>query len=86
MATSTLRAISKRLSKREPPEPANRYCCRHPGELIHVDVKKLDRFNRPGHRSTGRGAGRKTRWVAWDARSRTSIQGCTAAVRWSERR
>jgi transposase InsO family protein len=40
-----------------PPEPPNRYCRRHPGELIHIDVKKLGRFKRPGHRVTGRQAG-----------------------------
>lgn len=43
-----------RLSKLEPPEPPNRYCRRHPGELIHVDIKKLGRFDKPGHRVTGR--------------------------------
>jgi transposase InsO family protein len=42
-----------RLSKIDPPEPPNRYERRHPGELIHVDTKKLGRFRRPGHRVTG---------------------------------
>ena len=37
-----------RLSRLEPPEPPNRYCRRHPGELIHIDIKKLGRFDRPG--------------------------------------
>lgn len=46
-----------RLSKLEPLEPPNRYCRRHAGELIHLDVKKLGRFRRPGHRVTGRGPG-----------------------------
>jgi transposase InsO family protein len=45
-----------RLSRLEPPEPPNRYERRRPGELIHVDVKKLGRFRRPGHRVTGRTA------------------------------
>ena len=53
MATSTVCAILKRqglnrLSRLEPPEPANRYCRRHPGELIHIDINKLGRFDRPG--------------------------------------
>jgi len=53
MATSTVCAILKRqglnrLSRLEPPEPPNRYCRRHPGELIHIDIKKLGRFDRPG--------------------------------------
>src|SRR5205807_9371434 len=44
-----------RLSRLEPPEPPNRYERRRPGELVHLDIKKLARFVRPGHRVTGRG-------------------------------
>jgi transposase InsO family protein len=63
MALSTVCAVLARLGLGrlrllEPPEPPNRYCRRHPGELIHVDVKKLGRFHRPGHRVPGRGPGR----------------------------
>ena len=59
LPVSTVCAVLKRLglnrlSKLEPPEPPNRYCRRHPGELIHVDIKKLGRFDKPGHRVTGR--------------------------------
>ena len=59
MAVSTVGAVLKRiglhrLSRLEPPEPPNRYCRRHPGELIHIDIKRLSRFDRPGHRVTGR--------------------------------
>jgi transposase InsO family protein len=39
-----------RLSRLEPPEPANRYERKRPGELLHIDVKKLGRIGRPGHR------------------------------------
>jgi transposase InsO family protein len=61
MAVSTVGAVLSRiglhrLSRLEPLEPPNRYCRRHPGELIHIDVKKLGRFRRPGHRVTGRTA------------------------------
>jgi len=56
-----------RLSKLEPPEPPNRYCRRHPGELVHIDVKKLGRFDRPGHRVTGRGPGHYNHKPGWDA-------------------
>jgi transposase len=35
-------------------EPAERYERQRPGELIHVDVKKLGRIARPGHRMLGR--------------------------------
>lgn len=58
MPLSTVSAVLKRegLGKRsrlEPPEPANRYERRHPGELIHIDIKKLGRITRPGHRVLG---------------------------------
>jgi transposase InsO family protein len=60
MAVSTVGAVLARiglhrLSRLEPLEPPNRYCRRHPGELIHIDIKKLGKFRRPGHRVTGRG-------------------------------
>ena len=41
------------------PEPARRYERQKPGEMIHIDIKKLNRFHEIGHRITGdRGAGR----------------------------
>jgi transposase InsO family protein len=39
-----------RLSRLEPLEPPNRYQRQRPGELIHVDVKKLGRIRGAGHR------------------------------------
>ena len=48
-----------RLSRLEPPEPPNRYERKRAGELIHVDVKKLGRILRPGHRVTGNKRSRK---------------------------
>ena len=42
-----------KLSALEPPIPDNRYERSRPGELVHVDTKKLGRFYRPGHRVTG---------------------------------
>ena len=64
MALSTVSAILQRIglgkrSRLEPPEPPNRYERRHPGELIHIDVKKLGRILRPGHRVTGDRRSRK---------------------------
>jgi transposase InsO family protein len=60
MALSTVSAVLARvglgkLSRLEPPEPPNRYQRRHPGELVHVDVKKLGRIpaGRAGHRVHG---------------------------------
>ena len=37
----------------DPPEPVVRYEREHPGELIHLDIKKLGRFEQVGHRITG---------------------------------
>ena len=56
MAVSTVCAVLKRLglnrlSKLEPLEPPNRYCRRHPGELIHLDIKVLGRFTSPASAS-----------------------------------
>jgi transposase InsO family protein len=58
MALSTVSLILKRVglgkrSRLDPPEPPNRYERRRAGELIHVDVKKLGRILKPGHRVTG---------------------------------
>jgi transposase InsO family protein len=73
MAVSTVGAVLRRLglhrlSRLEPVEPPNRYCRRHPGELIHIDIKKLGKFRRPGHRVTGRAAKGSTakRRVGWE--------------------
>jgi transposase InsO family protein len=54
-----------RLSRLEPPEPANRYERKRPGELLHVDVKKLGRIGRPGHRVNGDRRTR-TRGIGWE--------------------
>ena len=35
------------------PEPVRRYEREHPGELIHLDIKKLGRIGSVGHRITG---------------------------------
>jgi transposase InsO family protein len=41
------------LKALEPAEPVRRYEREHPGELIHIDIKKLGKFNHIGHRITG---------------------------------
>jgi transposase InsO family protein len=63
MALSTVSRWLKRIglgkrSRLEPAEPPNRYERRRPGELVHVDIKKLGRIGRPGHRATGSRASR----------------------------
>jgi transposase InsO family protein len=58
MALSTVSAVLLRvglgrLSRLDPLEPPNRYERRRPGELVHIDVKKLGVINGIGHRITG---------------------------------
>lgn len=65
----------------DPPEPPRRYEHPHPGDMIHIDIKKLGRFGRPGHRITGsrkskslhRGVGWEYVHVAVDDASRLSF-------------
>jgi hypothetical protein len=56
-----------RLSALEPAEPVRRYERAAPGEILHIDIKKLGRFNRIGHRITGDRTGQSnTRGVGWE--------------------
>ena len=47
------RAGLHRLAELEPARPDNRFEHPSPGDLLHLDIKKLGRFWRPGHRVTG---------------------------------
>ena len=63
LALSTVSLWLKRIglgkrSRLEPPEPPNRYERRHPGELVHVDIKKLGRISERGAGHRGRPAAR----------------------------
>lgn len=80
MATSTVSAVLKRiglgkLSRLAPPELIRRYEKRRPGELIHIDVKKLGRIgpHGAGHRITGRRARRTKTKVDADGVTRRQI-------------
>jgi transposase InsO family protein len=69
LALSTVSRWLKRIglgkrSRLSPPEPANRYERARPGELVHVDIKKLGRFRRPGKRVTGSQRGRASQTTA----------------------
>jgi transposase InsO family protein len=46
-----------RVKDLDPPEPVRRYERAEPGELIHLDIQKLGRFERVGHRITGKRTG-----------------------------
>jgi transposase InsO family protein len=55
------RAGISRLRDLDPAPPVRRYQRAHPGELIHLDIKKLGRFERAGHRVTGDRRGQSNR-------------------------
>jgi len=61
----TRHGIGKRAAL-EPCGPPNRYQRERPGELIHIDIKKLGRFHRPGHRVTGARKGNRNAGAGWD--------------------
>jgi transposase InsO family protein len=55
-----------RIASLEPAEPVRRYQREHPGELIHIDIKKLGRFDRVGHRITGDRQAGRSRAAGWE--------------------
>jgi len=57
-----------KLSALEPAEPIRRYERQKPGELIHLDIKKLGRIGSVGHRITGRysGAVNRHHGIGWE--------------------
>lgn len=56
-----------KLSALEPAEPPRRYERERPGEMIHIDIKKLGKFNHIGHRITGDRTGQSnSRGVGWE--------------------
>lgn len=70
LARSTVARISRRhglsrLKSLEPPVPVVRFERQRPGELIHLDVKKLGRIKGIGHRITGDRRS-TTRGIGWE--------------------
>jgi transposase InsO family protein len=56
-----------RMRDLEPAEPVRRYEREHPGDMIHIDIKKLGRFDKVGHRITGDRTGQSnSRGVGWE--------------------
>jgi transposase InsO family protein len=55
-----------RMRDLDPPEPVRRYEREAPGELIHLDIKKLGKFGKVGHRITGRGRQGVSRGIGWE--------------------
>jgi transposase InsO family protein len=73
------RAGLSQLSALDPIEPVVRYEHDEPGDLLHIDTKKLGRIVRPSHRVTGDrkdsvpGAGWETLFVAIDDHARVAF-------------
>ena len=70
MPLSTVSAVLTRVglgkrSRLERPEPANRYQRGEPGELLHIDVKKLVKIDGAGHRVTGNRRG-SAKGIGWE--------------------
>lgn len=61
------RAGLSRMKDIEPAQPVVRYEYAKPGGLIHLDIKRLGRFKRVGHRITGDRTGQSnSRGVGWE--------------------
>lgn len=73
------RAGLSRLSDLQPAEPVVRYEHEAPGDMLHIDTKKLGRIERPSHRVTGNrrdsvdGAGWEMLFVAIDDHARIAF-------------
>lgn len=73
------RAGLSKLSELAPAEPVVRYEHDSPGDLLHIDTKKLGRIERPSHRVTGNrrdsvsGAGWEMLFVAVDDHARIAF-------------
>lgn len=84
ISRATVARILKRLGMNRlrwlaPTEPPRRYQHEAPGDMIHLDIKRLGRFLRPGHRVTNNrtqdspGAGWEFVHIAIDDRSRIAF-------------
>ena len=70
------RAGLSRMKDLAPPEPVVRCEYKEPGGLIHLDIKKLGRFERVGHRITGDRTGQSNgHGVGWEYVHRRCLSG-----------
>jgi len=70
LSASTVARLARRqglarLRQLDPPVPMRRYAWARPGDLLHVDIKKLGRIGRVGHRMTGDRRAR-VRGIGWE--------------------
>ena len=84
------RAGLSRLSDLEPAEPIQRYEHAAPGDMLHIDTKKLGRIERPSHRVTGdrrdsvEGAGWEMLFVAVDDHARIAFTDMYPDEKWPQ--
>jgi transposase len=87
MPLSTVSAVLSRiglgkLSRLEPVEPTNRYQRRHPGELVHIDIKKLAKIDGAGHRVHGERSRQKRRRARHGSGTSTCMCASTTPPAW----
>ena len=75
VVTALRRVRLNRLARLEPPRPVVRYEAARPGELLHLDVKKLGRIGRVGHRIHGDRTAR-VRGIGWEY-VHVAVDDCT---------
>lgn len=84
------RAGLSRLADLQPAEPVVRYEHEAPGEMLHIDTKKLGRIERPSHRVTGNrkdsvdGAGWEMLFVAVDDHARIAFTDMHPDEKWPQ--
>jgi transposase InsO family protein len=72
LSAATVSRVLRRLGLNRirdlaPAEPVRRYERAVPGEMLHIDIKKLGRFEKTGHRITGDRTGQSnSRGVGWE--------------------
>lgn len=84
------RAGLSRLVDLQPAEPVVRYEHEAPGDMLHIDTKKLGRIERPSHRVTGNrrdsveGAGWEMLFVAVDDHARIAFTDMHPDEKWPQ--
>jgi transposase InsO family protein len=84
------RAGLSRLADLQPAEPVVRYEHAAPGEMLHIDTKRLGRIERPSHRVTGNrrdgveGAGWEMLFVAVDDHARIAFTDMHPDEKWPQ--
>lgn len=69
-SSSVFRALQRlalnRLKSLEAPLPVRRYQWENPGDMLHIDIKKLGRFEQAGHRVHGDRRKARSRGAGWE--------------------